>query len=485
MQANVLAEAVCAFHSSAGNLMLHCKAGHNHLTVFRPEEVLNSNVTAGKQVEAEASDLQLKDNVVELHRSLFWVTKCEIEEVRRRGVVRHEAHLQGFSLSGIKLETALSPLFGGPEESRLKVRLFAGDYLVRYRCAADLQISPPREMMLERMVMDPTRRDSGTYAFCKPLKVHLMPVNEDQDNAVKSLSHRVEIIHGPPGTGKSTTIFHVLSARMPDGAASVVTCVTNQAIDAVAEKLSITHEENGGLRILVLGNPKRVGKTAGKYTLDSLCERDALVVSMRWAYNLLRRVLQAAEDLQLARQQRLWKPHKRSRFGLHYIEGLRSVQKYRLELEQDNLQRRRQYLPEENYDPLKFYLDKLNSTKQKMAWAVVRNRALRLPVKRSSFGIRPSWQVEVFCERLRTCFKSAQQALRIAQDTAPARVVRTTRVFLCTIPSSYQARPSVEIVLITQEVHVTGDTAESLHPTKLWPKITNHHRIALNVILVR
>ena len=69
-----------------------------------------------------------------------------------------------------------------------------------------------------------------------------MPYNEDQARAVKSLRNRVELIHGPPGTGKSTTIFHVLSARMPAGAASVVTCVTNQAINAVAEKLSITHE---------------------------------------------------------------------------------------------------------------------------------------------------------------------------------------------------------------------------------------------------
>lgn len=41
---------------------------------------------------------------------------------------------------------------------------------------------------------------------------------EDQERAVKSLSSRVELIHGPPGTGKSTTIFHVLSARMPAGA---------------------------------------------------------------------------------------------------------------------------------------------------------------------------------------------------------------------------------------------------------------------------
>lgn len=35
------------------------------------------------------------------------------------------------------------------------------------------------------------------------------------------------------------------------------------------------------MRILVLGKPNRVGKTAGRYTLDNLCKRDALVVAGR------------------------------------------------------------------------------------------------------------------------------------------------------------------------------------------------------------
>ena len=38
-------------------------------------------------------------------------------------------------------------------------------------------------------------------------------------------------------------------------------------------------------------------------------------VSMKWALNLLQKVLRAAEALQQARQQRLWKAHRRSRFS--------------------------------------------------------------------------------------------------------------------------------------------------------------------------
>ena len=36
MQANVLAEAVCGFHSGAGNVLLHCRAEYGALSAYRP-----------------------------------------------------------------------------------------------------------------------------------------------------------------------------------------------------------------------------------------------------------------------------------------------------------------------------------------------------------------------------------------------------------------------------------------------------------------
>lgn len=441
MQANVMAEAVCAFRHGGASI-LSCRPGYDALVAFRPVEGATKEAVSNTAGKSEASDLQLKDNVVELSGALFWVTQCEIEEVTRKGVTGHEASLKGVGLLGRRLETALRPsLHPSGQEVCLKVRLFAGDYLARYQCAMELQHEPPLERMLEKMVLNPWHPEKGTYSPCRPFQRQLMSINEDQERAVKSLKSRVETIHGPPGTGKSTTIFHVLSARLPHGAAAVVTCVTNQAINAVTEKLSKTHEGTDGLRILVLGNPSRVGKTAGTYTLDNLCQRDALVVNMKWALNLLQKVLKAVEQLQWARQERLWRPHQRSRFGQAYIEGLPVIQRYRAELERDNVQRRRQLMPEEIYDPVKFYLERLNSTKQKMALAVVRSKPLRLPFRKFR-GFLPSktWEVEVFHERLRKCVVKADNALRVARDTAPSRVVRNTRVFLCTISSSYQVR---------------------------------------------
>eukprot|EP00438_Fugacium_kawagutii_P007740 Skav221240 [mRNA] locus=scaffold1045:84449:95403:+ [translate_table: standard] len=368
--------------------------------------------------------------VVELNGILFWVTQCEATEITRNRVRYPAAGLQGVSVHGSRLEEASVPRIEGP--ARLKVRIFVGDYLVRYQCAVTLQAAPPRTLSLEKMVLNPTRQERGTYASPRPLQSQLMPFNDDQASAVRSLSQRVELIHGPPGTGKSTTIFHVLSSRMPLGSASVVTCVTNQAIDAVAQKLAITHE--------------------ARYTLDNLCKRDALVVasrrwlvlvgvilghrdaaevSMQWAFNLLDKVLKAVEALQSSRQQRLWRPHSRSRFTRIDIERLPSVQRYRQELERENLRRRREFMPEETYDPVKFYINRLNSVKEKMAWVVVRSKALRLRPRVWSFRVLPPWNVEDFRQRLKKCHAKAQNALRVARDTAPVRVDFPTRLSMC------------------------------------------------------
>jgi len=41
-----------------------------------------------------------------------------------------------------------------------------------------------------------------------------VPINAGQQAAVEGLRGGLGIIHGPPGTGKSTTIFHIIESRV-------------------------------------------------------------------------------------------------------------------------------------------------------------------------------------------------------------------------------------------------------------------------------
>ena len=91
-------------------------------------------------------------------------------------------------------------------------------------------------------------------------------LNESQNNALQKILHTPDVafIHGPPGTGKTTTlvqaILHTVKIEM-----QVLVCTpSNAAIDLLVEKLS-----EKGLNVLRIGHPARVTEQTLSKTLDA------------------------------------------------------------------------------------------------------------------------------------------------------------------------------------------------------------------------
>lgn len=434
MQENVLAEAVASFRGSGGGglrLEGSVKRSGAHGDY---EMVVTPVASVGFAVASAPADLQLKDNVVDLGGTLFWVTRCEVDDDGKR------AGLQGFAANG----TQLQDLAYAGIVRNLRVRIFAGDYANRYSCAAELLVTPPGDTALERAILNPRSTAKGTYQLARPPREDLMPINKDQRDAVLGLCRRIEVIHGPPGTGKSTTIFHVLSSCLPARTFAAVTCVTNQAIDAVAEKLARCHDlKNGGVRMLVLGNPVRVGKTAGQYTLDALCKRDSLVVFMRRVLHVLTKTLEGLGKLEEARLKLIYRVHTSSRLSDLQLQRFPNLmQRYR---EQPR------HFGQQRLSLKELHIEVINGIKKKMAVAVLSSRGLRLALLRAKARVRLTmasscrprstlavWNVHAFQTRVQSALKRAEAGLALARSTAPARTVRNTQVVLCTIPSSYR-----------------------------------------------
>ncbi|KAH8052912.1 hypothetical protein JL720_14848 [Aureococcus anophagefferens] len=103
------------------------------------------------------------------------------------------------------------------------------------------------------MVLDPGDARDGTFGAPRG---GLDDLNASQRGAAEALRRRLEIIHGPPGTGKSTTILGIVRARVPEGRRACVTCVTNQAVDAVASKL-----DGAGETFVAFGSKDHAGAT--------------------------------------------------------------------------------------------------------------------------------------------------------------------------------------------------------------------------------
>ncbi len=92
-------------------------------------------------------------------------------------------------------------------------------------------------------------------------------LNASQEAAVNAIlaADDVAIVHGPPGTGKTTTLVQAIRAlHAQDGAQILVVAPSNTAVDLLSERLS-----EAGMSVLRVGNPARVSERLMSLTLDS------------------------------------------------------------------------------------------------------------------------------------------------------------------------------------------------------------------------
>lgn len=90
-------------------------------------------------------------------------------------------------------------------------------------------------------------------------------LNESQKQAVKNSTFDKEItlLHGPPGTGKTTTIVEIIKQSLKEKKKILVTAPSNMAVDWLSEKLI-----NEKVNVLRLGNPVRVSEAVTQNTLE-------------------------------------------------------------------------------------------------------------------------------------------------------------------------------------------------------------------------
>lgn len=90
-------------------------------------------------------------------------------------------------------------------------------------------------------------------------------LNESQQGALRKVleSRDVAFIHGPPGTGKTTTLVQAIKQTIKDEKQVLVCAPSNAAVDLLVDKLS-----DQGLQALRIGHPARVTEQSLSKTLD-------------------------------------------------------------------------------------------------------------------------------------------------------------------------------------------------------------------------
>jgi ATP-dependent RNA/DNA helicase IGHMBP2 len=112
--------------------------------------------------------------------------------------------------------------------------------------------------------------------------VEITPFNSNLNTSqIEAVQHALgspycALIHGPPGTGKTSTVVELIFQYIKKGYRILVTCPSNTAIDTIIQRLSTSalDMKNKALRMVRLGHPARINKSILSYSLDALIVED-------------------------------------------------------------------------------------------------------------------------------------------------------------------------------------------------------------------
>lgn len=107
-----------------------------------------------------------------------------------------------------------------------------------------------------------SHQKAGRFSF-EPMKFPWL--NPTQEKAVNEVlwAKDVAIVHGPPGTGKTTTLVEAINETLMRESQVLVCAQSNMAVDWISEKLV-----DRGINVLRIGNPTRVNDKMLGFTYE-------------------------------------------------------------------------------------------------------------------------------------------------------------------------------------------------------------------------
>jgi len=152
--------------------------------------------------------------------------------------------------------------------------------------------------------------------------IQLTGLNKSQNTAVQKIiaSKDIAIIHGPPGTGKTTTLVQAIRLTLKTEKQVLVCSSSNTAVDLLTEKI---HRE--GINVLRLGNPARISEEVMMNTLD-------VKMASHESYKELKKYRKTAEEYfrMAGKYKRTFGREEREQRQLFYIEARKILHEARV-----------------------------------------------------------------------------------------------------------------------------------------------------------
>ena len=144
----------------------------------------------------------------------------------------------------------------------------------------------------------PKTMKAETFSFAP---MHFPYLNQTQEDAVNKVlrAKDVAVVHGPPGTGKTTTLVEAIYETLRRENQVLVCAQSNMAVDWISEKLV-----DRGINVLRIGNPTRVNDKMLSFTYERRFEAHP-------DYELLWAIRKAIRDLRAHRKRGDAKYHQK------------------------------------------------------------------------------------------------------------------------------------------------------------------------------
>jgi predicted DNA helicase len=157
----------------------------------------------------------------------------------------------------------------------VRIDLFANDVSFQ-RMLDALFMLKPHQIISDLLLLDRTPRmadeqEEGKEVEQFSVKWHNRNLNPSQQQAVKKSLEAKDIflIHGPPGTGKTTTLIESICQHRNIPLKLLATGDSNTAVDNMVEKLL-----QYNVRVLRIGNPARLNPKLASTSLDHQLQED-------------------------------------------------------------------------------------------------------------------------------------------------------------------------------------------------------------------
>lgn len=175
------------------------------------------------------------------------------------------------------------------EAQRLGVQMYLDEQTYRLMFEAlDAVISAKSGRLAELREMFHSTLPTGKFTFAP---VRFPWLNTSQQAAVNEVlwAKDVAVVHGPPGTGKTTTLVEAIYETLRRENQVLVCAQSNMAVDWIAEKLV-----DRGVSVLRIGNPTRVTDKMLSFTYERRFESHPLYTDL-WAVRKAIRDVYAAK----------------------------------------------------------------------------------------------------------------------------------------------------------------------------------------------